>query len=813
MQTRLLIASAALTAVVGLSASIAVSLANSRADSPEAAAISSTEAGHRAPAPAETGATHAGPGMAFAAATHPEAAQAQSTALAAGTSSSSTPTLLTIQGGAHELAHGAQKAVPVAINEEHAMQAIFKGGMWLPNATGGREYAKYDHHLIHDNGDWTWVGKVQTDHGLQSAVITFGKDAVFGRIPQASGNALRLVTSNGQKLLVQTDGAKMAASALSRQLYARQDFKVPNHKAASSAKRSASASARTSSASAQQVSSAATTSGGPTIDVMVAYTSGITSAYGSASAALTRINNLVDITNQAYSDSGVSQRIRLVHTMQVSYTDTNDNTKALDDLTGNDGSGNSVPIPSSLQGIASARTQYGADLVVLLRHFNDAGNNGCGIGWLIGGGEQGIVPSEDNAFGYSVVQDGVDGGYFCLDTTFAHELGHNMGSAHDRAHADQPGAYSYSYGYVGNGTDGFATIMAYGSDTQTPVNYFSNPSIAKCQNMACGVADTSTSSADNAHSLNNTASLIAQFEGTKVASTNAGFVHNDIDGDGKSDLFWYSKNLNKMTYWLMNGFNRLSWKGLPVPAGYQPVGIGDFNGDKQADILWTDGSHHLYMWVNDGAGGFTNHLVVTYKTYDVVGVGDLDGDGKSDIIWMNKTAGGMTYWLMDGWAMKTWRHFNVKAINHLAGVGDFNGDGRADLLWAADSTRNVYAWFSNSTGGFDWALVNTYKPGWAVAGVGDADGDGKSDIFWYNQSTGQFTYWLMNGAKMSSWHASTVKNIYHPIAFADYNGDGRADVLWTSSARNLWMWTGNSTGDFDKQLIVEYSTSYDPFGN
>ncbi|HET7556905.1 MAG TPA: hypothetical protein VFK08_02390, partial [Rhodanobacteraceae bacterium] len=91
MQTRLLIASAALTAVVGLSASIAVSLANSRADSPKAAAISSSDVGHRAPAPAETGAAHPGRSLAFAA-THPEAAQAQSAAVAAATSSSSTPT-------------------------------------------------------------------------------------------------------------------------------------------------------------------------------------------------------------------------------------------------------------------------------------------------------------------------------------------------------------------------------------------------------------------------------------------------------------------------------------------------------------------------------------------------------------------------------------------------------------------------------------------------------------------------------------------------------------------------------------------------
>jgi len=402
MQTRLLIASAALTAVVGLSASVAVSMAGTNHDVAKAATTSSSGANGHPVASAGSTDLRARPGM-------PAMADASSTVnhgtpvSAGAAASSSTPTLATVQGGAHMLARGAQKAVPVAVSEDQAMQAIFKGGMWLPNASGGREYAKYDHHLIHDNGDWTWVGKVQTTHGLESAVITFGKDAVFGRIPQASGHALRLVTAGGQKLLVQTDGAKMAASAENVQLHARQDFKIPQHTRAGAPARTTAQAQTSTTAQSQTLASSATTSGGPTIDVMVAYTSGLVSAYGSASVALTRINNLVDTTNQAYADSGVNQRIRLVHTMQVSYTDTNDNTKALDDVTGDDGKGNSLPIPSSLQGVASARTQYGADLVVLLRHFNNAGNNGCGVAWLIGGNQTQIDPSQDNAFGYSVV--------------------------------------------------------------------------------------------------------------------------------------------------------------------------------------------------------------------------------------------------------------------------------------------------------------------------------------------------------------------------------------------------------------------------
>src|SRR6185312_5376121 len=133
MQTRLLIASAALTAVVGLSASVAVSMAGTNHDAVKAATTSSAETNGHPVASAGSAGLHARPGM-------PAAAEAASSTVNHGTpvsagaaASSSTPTLATVQGGAHMLARGAQKAVPVAVSEDEAMQASVEGGMWLPN--------------------------------------------------------------------------------------------------------------------------------------------------------------------------------------------------------------------------------------------------------------------------------------------------------------------------------------------------------------------------------------------------------------------------------------------------------------------------------------------------------------------------------------------------------------------------------------------------------------------------------------------------------------------------------------------------------
>jgi hypothetical protein len=553
---------------------------------------------------------------------------------------------------------------------------------------------------------------------------------------------------------------------------------------------------------AERVTTAQATPDNPaTVDLLVVYTSGFRQSLGSTAAAAARVDYVVDLVNQAFLDSGVYAHLRLVHTAEVAYPDDTDSASALDDLQGLSAGGT----PESLSSVAPMRAQYHADVVSMMRAF-DPDTQDCGVSAMIGYNLAPITGA-DAWKAFSVVDDqgAAEGCSGLAGYQLADELGSNFGLRDQYFPGNVPGAYSFSFAYQRSTPSGpFPTKGTLRADSYPGYAwpYFSNPNINLCDGGPCGIPDQS----DAARSLNLTLPVIATFERTT-------FTHNDLDGDGKSDLFWYGTNGGAVIYWLMDGAKMVTWKGLTVPAGYQPAAIGDFNGDHRADILWTDGSNHLYMWVNDGAGGFTNHFVTTYNAYRVSGTADVDGDGKSDIIWRNPTAGGMIYWLMDGWTMKSWRSFSLKPINHLAGVGDFNGDGRTDLLWAADSTRNVYAWFGNGSGGFTGVLVNTYQPGWGVAGVGDANGDGKSDIFWYNQGTGQFTYWLMNGATKTSWRGFTVDKSYRPITIADYNGNGRADILWTNDARELLMSVDNGAGGFNPQHVTQYSTNYVPFGN
>src|SRR5690606_29208940 len=132
-------------------------------------------------------------------------------------------------------------------------------------------------------------------------------------------------------------------------------------------------------------------------------------------------------------------------------------------------------VPASLRPLREERERVGADLVSLVRRFNNAEHEGCGVAWLLGGDQTQITPGHES-FGYSVISDsngtlGADGGHYCRDETLMHELGHNLGSAHDIATVNSEGSegrYPYSHGYkTGAAAGNFYTVMAYGDNGQT----------------------------------------------------------------------------------------------------------------------------------------------------------------------------------------------------------------------------------------------------------------------------------------------------------------------------------------------------------
>ena len=195
---------------------------------------------------------------------------------------------------------------------------------------------------------------------------------------------------------------------------------------------------------------------GSQIDVMVVYTPLVRRQQGGRAAIEALIDLLVTETNQAYENSGVIHRIRLVLREEVDYVEDGDSGIDLDRL---------ANYPDEyMDHIHMLRDLYAADLVHILVGRSDVG------GTAQRGGEFGLTAS-------------------FVGLTFTHELGHNMGLRHDRYSSGVPRT-GFRYGYVNQRafepgapvSARWKTIMSYnrqcaqvGGFNCARIPYFSNP--------------------------------------------------------------------------------------------------------------------------------------------------------------------------------------------------------------------------------------------------------------------------------------------------------------------------------------------------
>jgi hypothetical protein len=242
---------------------------------------------------------------------------------------------------------------------------------------------------------------------------------------------------------------------------------------------------------------------------------------------------------------------------------------------------------------------------------------------------------------------------------------------------------------------------------------------------------------------------------------NGQMAAGDFNGDGNIDdvLFLVNGAGVQVTFLAGNGDGTFQPAAagiqMPVP-GVQTTVTGDFNGDKNLDIVFFSSgtraqpqASYLYYLAGNGQGAFAAPVAIAQQDLNDSGslilTADLNRDNKMDLIWNN------TVFLGNGDG--TFNRQPLSVSGTPLAVGDLNGDGIPDLVAKASGSGPVSIYAGNGDGTFQTspfytAILPPYiSP--ASALIGDVNADGHPDLlvqYATAEDTTQLAVFLGNGA-------------------------------------------------------------------
>ncbi|QPJ61781.1 MAG: hypothetical protein G3M70_07750 [Candidatus Nitronauta litoralis] len=221
-------------------------------------------------------------------------------------------------------------------------------------------------------------------------------------------------------------------------------------------------------------------------------------------------------------------------------------------------------------------------------------------------------------------------------------------------------------------------------------------------------------------------------------------------------------------------------------AGWTVNATGDFNGDKKADLLLYNTTTGEYRTVLlDGTSVLSDTVVFTIDPVIGVeprGVGDFDGDGEAEIIIYHPPSGftGLVY-LVNG-AFSSFEEattIDVAGNWTLQDTGYFNGDNKTDLLISNTVTGESAVIEMDGSTATGPTSIFTFDPatGWSEIDTGDFNGDGKSDVLILH-STGALGVLVMDDLVFQSFYVpGGLSPGWELVNVGNYDGINKADFL------------------------------------
>ena len=284
-------------------------------------------------------------------------------------------------------------------------------------------------------------------------------------------------------------------------------------------------------------------------------------------------------------------------------------------------------------------------------------------------------------------------------------------------------------------------------------------------------------------------SAVTSYEVSNIITAIPDSVTGDLNGDGRADIVMSITEVGHGAEgatgaWLIQEDQLPVWGNLSQrDTGWVVFGMGKTAAGKNTNDVYIKNQDNIVgAWTTDDSGLVTGWETISSELpgdAQVLGLGDFNGNGQSDLL-LRAANGAVGCFFADG---QGWNYFQSLGDEwKLVAIGDLNGDGRDDVVLKHDAGF-AGSWLIQEDGTPMWADLDTLPEGFEIVGAGDFNGDGTDDVLL--KSGGYYGAWLVQNGNAAGWFGlgdlgdATVEQI------SDFNGDGVADLRIRTAAGDL----------------------------